>query len=82
LYENGKLIRAITRGDGVQGDDVTSNVKTLHAVPKKLSGDFPNRFEIRGEIFMHRKAFERLNAEEKKLVCLLLPILAIVLLEP
>ncbi len=67
LYENGKLIRAITRGDGVQGDDVTSNVKTLHAVPKKLSGDFPGRFEIRGEIFMHRKAFERLNAEREEI---------------
>lgn len=61
LYEQGKLVRALTRGDGVQGDDVTINVKTLRSVPKRLHGDYPERFEIRGEIFMHRKAFEKLN---------------------
>ena len=63
-YEGGKLVRAVTRGDGIQGDDVTTNVKTINTIPKKLShGDYPEHFEIRGEVFMHLKAFERLNAE-------------------
>src|SRR6201994_2680656 len=63
-YEEGKLIRAVTRGDGVQGDDVTTNVKTINTIPKKLKqGDYPDDFEIRGEVFMHLKAFERLNQE-------------------
>lgn len=63
-YEHGKLVRAVTRGDGVQGDDVTTNVKTIHSIPKKLGeGNYPDHFEIRGEVFMHLKAFERLNAE-------------------
>jgi DNA ligase (NAD+) len=63
-YENGELVRAVTRGDGVQGDDVTTNVKTIHSIPKKLTeGDYPDHFEIRGEVFMHLKAFERLNKE-------------------
>src|ERR1700744_4667496 len=63
-YENGKLIRAVTRGDGVQGDDVTTNVKTINTIPKQLKpGDYPDHFEIRGEVFMHLKAFERLNNE-------------------
>ena len=62
-YENGYLVKAITRGDGIQGDVVTENVKTLRNLPKKLSGNAPSLFEIRGEIFMHRKGFERLNAE-------------------
>ncbi|TWR29490.1 NAD-dependent DNA ligase LigA [Mucilaginibacter pallidiroseus] len=63
-YENGKLARAVTRGDGTQGDDVTTNVRTIHSIPKKLpSGNYPDLFEIRGEVFMHVKAFERLNKE-------------------
>ncbi|RYE12591.1 MAG: NAD-dependent DNA ligase LigA, partial [Sphingobacteriales bacterium] len=63
-YEEGKLARAVTRGDGVQGDDVTTNIRTVHTVPKKLQKDgYPDLFEIRGEVFMHRKAFERLNDE-------------------
>jgi DNA ligase (NAD+) len=63
-YENGKLVRAVTRGDGTQGDEVTTNVRTIHSIPKKLtSGEFPDLFEIRGEVFMHLKAFERLNKE-------------------
>ncbi|MGN6397624.1 MAG: NAD-dependent DNA ligase LigA [Mucilaginibacter sp.] len=63
-YENGLLVRAVTRGDGVQGDDVTTNVRTIHTIPKKLrSGNYPAEFEIRGEVFMHLKAFERLNNE-------------------
>ncbi len=61
-YENGILNRAVTRGDGTQGDDVTTNVKTINRIPKKLKGSgYPDSFEIRGEVFMHRAAFERLN---------------------
>lgn len=66
FYENGKLVHAVTRGDGVQGDDVTQNVRTIRSVTQQLHGNFPDSFEIRGEIFMHRKGFERLNAERKK----------------
>lgn len=66
VYENGKLLRALTRGDGVQGDDVTVNVKTIHSLPQQLKGDFPERFEVRGEIFMHRKAFEKLNLQREE----------------
>jgi DNA ligase (NAD+) len=63
-YEDGKLLRAVTRGDGVQGDDVTTNVRTINSIPKRLKSDgYPDQFEIRGEVFMHLKAFERLNAE-------------------
>jgi len=63
-YEDGKLVRAVTRGDGVQGDDVTTNVRTINTIPKRLAaGDYPDHFEIRGEVFMHLKAFERLNNE-------------------
>lgn len=61
-YEKGKLIRAVTRGDGVQGDDVTANVKTIRSIPQQLNpGDYPDFFEIRGEIFMHKATFEKLN---------------------
>ncbi len=62
-YQNGVLVKAITRGDGTQGDIVTENVQTLRRLPKKLHPEAPNTFEIRGEIFMHRKGFERLNTE-------------------
>jgi len=63
-YEEGKLVRAVTRGDGVQGDEVTNNIKTISTIPKRLHpGDYPDHFEIRGEVFMHLKAFERLNVE-------------------
>lgn len=66
-YENGKLIRAVTRGDGVQGDDVTANVKTIRSIPHQLSGnDYPAYFEIRGEIFMHLATFEKLNNTLRK----------------
>lgn len=63
FFENGELVKAVTRGDGVQGDIVTENVKTIRNLPKKLKGDFPADFEVRGEIFMHRKGFERLNEQ-------------------
>ncbi len=66
-YEDGKLVQAVTRGDGTQGDDVTNNVKTIHNIPHRLKGiGFPSNFEIRGEIFMHIAAFERLNQERIK----------------
>lgn len=63
FYENGELVQAVTRGDGTRGDDVTENVKTIRSLAKQLHGDYPASFEMRGEIFMHRKAFERLNAQ-------------------
>jgi DNA ligase (NAD+) len=63
-YADGKLDRAVTRGDGIQGDEVTNNVRTIHSIPKRLQpGNYPDHFEIRGEVFMHLKAFERLNEE-------------------
>ena len=65
FYENGKLVQAITRGDGIQGDDVTENVKTIRSLTHTLSGNYPEKFELRGEIFMHRKGFDRLNEQRK-----------------
>lgn len=63
-YENGKLLRAVTRGDGTKGDVVTTNIKTIKRIPRTLKGsDYPESFDIRGEIFMHRAAFDRLNNE-------------------
>jgi DNA ligase (NAD+) len=63
-YENGRLIRAVTRGDGVKGDDVTRNVRTIKSIPLQLRGnDFPDEFEIRGEIVMPFSVFNELNAE-------------------
>ena len=63
-YENGALVRAITRGDGVRGDDVTANVRTIKSIPLKLQGsDYPPRFEIRGEILMPWQVFDELNKE-------------------
>lgn len=63
-YEKGSLIQAVTRGDGMRGDDVTENVKTIRSIPLKLSGNYPDEFEIRGEIFMPLKAFNKLNKEK------------------
>ncbi|MCF6128713.1 NAD-dependent DNA ligase LigA [Flavobacterium sp. AS60] len=62
-YENGKLKRAVTRGDGFQGDDVTTNIKTIKSVPLKLKGDYPERFDIRGEIILPYEGFEKMNQE-------------------
>ncbi|MBQ6193630.1 MAG: NAD-dependent DNA ligase LigA [Prevotella sp.] len=65
-YMDGRLTQAVTRGDGVQGDDVTTNVKTIRSIPLVLGGgDYPHEFEIRGEILMPWKSFERLNAERE-----------------
>nr|WP_294871202.1 NAD-dependent DNA ligase LigA [uncultured Pedobacter sp.] len=67
-YEDTRLVRAVTRGDGTKGDDVTTNVKTINNIPHKLkNAEVPPLFEIRGEIFMHRAAFERLNKEREEL---------------
>ena len=63
LYENGKLKRAVTRGDGFQGDEVTNNIKTIKAVPIQLKGDYPDKFEIRGEIILPFAGFEKMNQE-------------------
>jgi DNA ligase (NAD+) len=62
-YENGKLVRAVTRGDGVQGDDVTNNIKTIKSVPLQLNGNFPDKFDIRGEIILPFAGFEKMNQE-------------------
>ncbi len=66
-YENGELKQAVTRGDGVQGDDVTTNVKTIKSVPLKLKGNYPPLFEIRGEIFMPKKVFQQINKEREEI---------------
>ncbi len=63
-YREGRLVQAVTRGDGVQGDDITANVKTIKSIPLRLKkGDYPVEFEIRGEIFMPRSSFDRINSE-------------------
>lgn len=62
-YEDGKLLKAVTRGDGVQGDDVTANIKTIRSIPLRLKGDYPSRFDIRGEIVMPFEGFNKMNEE-------------------
>lgn len=62
-YENGSLVRAVTRGDGEKGEDITKNVRTIRTVPLTLQGNFPDKFEIRGEVFMPLSSFEKLNSE-------------------
>ncbi|WKL48485.1 NAD-dependent DNA ligase LigA [Flavobacterium pectinovorum] len=62
-YENGKLVQALTRGDGFQGDEVTNNIKTIKSVPLQLKGDYPDKFDIRGEIILPYKGFEKMNQE-------------------
>ena len=65
-YENGILTRAVTRGDGVQGDDVTNNVKTIRSIPLKLNAEnFPAEFEVRGEVFLSRESFKKINKERE-----------------
>lgn len=64
-YENGQLTRAVTRGDGEKGEDVTANVRTIRSIPLSLKGDFPADFEIRGEIFMPHAQFKKLNEERE-----------------
>ena len=62
-YENGELVKALTRGDGTQGDDVTVNVRTIKSIPLKLKGDYPKTFEIRGEIFLPIFGLELINSQ-------------------
>lgn len=63
-YSKGRLVQAVTRGDGVKGDDVTNNIRTIRSIPLKLkTGDYPDEFEVRGEVFMPLASFERINAE-------------------
>ena len=65
-YEKGTLVRAATRGDGAVGEEVTANVRTIHSIPLKLKGKAPEVLEVRGEIFMLRAAFEKLNQRQAK----------------
>jgi DNA ligase (NAD+) len=62
-YENGKLKRAVTRGDGFQGDDVTNNIKTIKSIPLQLNGNYPHKFDIRGEIILPFAGFEKMNQD-------------------
>ncbi|PCJ96909.1 MAG: DNA ligase (NAD(+)) LigA [Flavobacteriaceae bacterium] len=62
-YENGQLVKAVTRGDGYQGDEVTTNIKTIKSVPLKLKGDYPPKFDIRGEIILPFEGFAQMNKE-------------------
>ena len=62
-YENGKLSKAVTRGDGFQGDDVTNNIKTIKSIPLKLKGNYPDKFDIRGEIILPFAGFEKMNLD-------------------
>ena len=66
LYKNGLLVQGSTRGDGLMGEDVTQNLKTIEAIPLKLEGDYPNELVARGEVFLTKKAFEKINKEQEK----------------
>ncbi|MBU2650858.1 MAG: NAD-dependent DNA ligase LigA [Bacteroidetes bacterium] len=66
-YQEGRLIQALTRGDGVQGDDVTRNVMTVRSIPLKLKGDYPREFEIRGEILLTHKQFRKINEDRESM---------------
>lgn len=67
FYENGVLVRAATRGDGTTGEDITTNVRTIRAIPLKLQGDnIPARLEVRGEVFLPRAGFEKINEEARR----------------
>jgi DNA ligase (NAD+) len=66
FYENGKLIQAVTRGDGFQGDEITNNVRTISDIPLTLKGDFPNKFFMRGEIYLTRKNFDNINERREE----------------
>jgi len=65
-YVNGKLTTGATRGDGLRGEDITQNLKTVRSIPLSVSGDFPPRFEVRGEVFLPKAGFEKLNRERAK----------------
>ena len=65
-YQNGELVQALTRGDGTKGDDVTLNVRTIKSIPLQITGDYPNNFEIRGEIFLPIESFNQMNKERAR----------------
>ena len=64
-YQDGRLVRGATRGDGIRGEDVTPNVRTIRAIPLSLKGDHPGRLEVRGEVYLPRASFERMNRERE-----------------
>lgn len=67
LYEDGELVRAATRGDGTTGENITTNVRTIRAIPLRLTGDnIPRRLEVRGEVFMPQAGFEQMNEEARR----------------
>src|ERR1043166_1042805 len=66
IYENGRLRQAATRGDGTVGDDITQNIRTIRSVPERLRGAAPKLLEVRGEVYMDKRGFEKLNEERKK----------------
>lgn len=66
IYENGVLTQAATRGDGVVGEEITENVRTIRSLPHQLAGDFPRRLEVRGEVFMRKSVFEKINDRQLK----------------
>ena len=66
-YENGLFVKAVTRGDGTQGDDVTTNIKTIRSIPLRLKGDYPDFFEMRGEVIMPHSSFNSINTEREDL---------------
>ena len=65
IYQNGQLVRGVTRGDGVQGEDVTHNVRTIASIPLNLVGDYPEILEVRGEIIFPRLTFDTLNIQRR-----------------
>ena len=66
LYENGRFVRGATRGDGIRGDDISNNLKTIHSIPLRIIGDKINDFEVRGEVFMPISGFKKYNQEQKQ----------------
>jgi len=66
VYENGKLVRGVTRGDGESGEDITANIRTMRSIPLKLRSPYPKLFDVRGEVFINKKEFARYNADMEK----------------
>jgi len=66
-YENGRMVRAVTRGDGVQGDEITANIRTIRSLPLQAKGNYPSEFEVRGEVYFPRDNFDRLNREREEI---------------
>ena len=71
IYNNGKLVKAVTRGDGVFGDDVTENIKTIKSIPLKLFGEYPDVLEMRGEVFIYKDEFEKINYDRAQKIDML-----------